>query len=479
MAERKSGPVKPPVIDLTAREAPEPDDSGSTAAPPRAASGRFTRAATPATPAEPAAEDRAAADGLPPEAAAAAEPAAAAAATPPPEPEPAATEPQAAPQPPRPQARLAMPWSAISIAAVAGAVIGVGLTYALANLIALPRQAPAFPDPAPQLSELTDRALALDARLAALEEAAIDSRVAADATLVQLDTATTDLRQQVADLRTLIPESQPAVDLTAIEQQLQTLEGRVGAIAAGASSADASALAENLTGLEQEIAALTGQLAELGNRVAAGDTAVAALRTEVEDTKTALAAQSRTLGGADIGPAVKLPLIVSGLESAFANGRSYAAELSGLTALLPDLAVPATLSAHAETGLARPDALLARFAAQLPDILAGRTGESTGDWTQDAIEWAKALLALRPAEEMEGDTPEAIVSRLEGAMERRDFVAAAALLAQLPAPMRTAAGDVGTDVAALAEAETFVARLRTDALAPDAAAAATGAEPAT
>jgi hypothetical protein len=100
----------------------------------------------------------------------------------------------------------------------------------------------------------------------------------------------------------------------------------------------------------------------------------------------------------------------------------------------------------------------------VPDILAGRTGASTGDWARDAVEWAKAILALRPAEEIEGDTPEAIVSRLEGAVDRHDFTTAAVLLAQLPEPMRLAAGEIGEAIAAHADAEAFVANLRAQAL---------------
>ena len=38
--------------------------------------------------------------------------------------------------------------------------------------------------------------------------------------------------------------------------------------------------------------------------------------------------------------------------------------------------------------------------------------------------------------------------------------------AQLPQPMRDAAGTIGTDIVTLAEAETFIAGLRTQALAP-------------
>jgi hypothetical protein len=373
-----------------------------------------------------------------------------------------------------------MPWSAISIAAGAGALLGVGLAYLLANWVALPQQAPRYADPTTPLSELSDRLLALDARVASLEETTIDTRVAADATLVQLDTTTTALRQEIDDVRRAMPAPQPAADLSGLEQQLQTLESRVSAIGAGVSSADATRFAENLVSLEQKLARIEAGFAQLDSRFGAGDTAVTALRNDIEEVKAALAAQSRTLGGTAIGPAVKLPLIVSGLEAAFASGRAYASELDGLRALLPDLAVPATLTQRAATGLPRPDALLARFEDRLPDILTGRTGESTGDWTKDALEWAKALLALRPAEEREGDTPEAIVSRLEGAMQRRDFLAAAALLAQLPPAMRSAAGDVGTDIATLAEAETFITRLRSEALAPpEAPAAPAQAEPAT
>ena len=162
---------------------------------------------------------------------------------------------------------------------------------------------------------------------------------------------------------------------------------------------------------------------------------------------------------------MKLPLVVSGLETAFAAGRAYTAELDSLRALLPNLAVPEPVATAAETGLQRPDAIAVDFRTAVPAILAGRTAQSTGDWGKDAIEWAKALLALRPAGEMEGNSPEAIVSRLEAAVERHDFVAAA-LLDSLPEPMQAAAGDVATSIRTHASADGFIAGLRAQALAP-------------
>jgi hypothetical protein len=66
-----------------------------------------------------------------------------------------------------------------------------------------------------------------------------------------------------------------------------------------------------------------------------------------------------------------------------------------------------------------------------------------------------------------------VISRLEAAVNRRDFVAASELLDALPQPMRDAAGDVGADIHDLAAADRFLAGLRAQALTPPAAAAGT------
>jgi hypothetical protein len=436
MAERKSGPVKPPVIDLTAKPASRP------------------RAAT--TPDPVTAGEPAVAPGPPPPRDAK-----------PDEPPAVATDPGAEsvtdtprpPPPPRPPARLAMPWSAISIAAVVGAILGTVLTYLAVNFIALPDNRPEIADPAPRL-EAQEAAIAdLTARLAAAEEASGAAQAAAEAASTKAAADLDALRQQVA----AIPAPAP-VDLGPLEQQVAGLEDRIAAIGAGASGADATALAQTISGLESGLGEVRAALDALTQRTTTAEQSVATLRGEVDAIKSAVAAQTSMIGSSDIGPAVRLPLLVSGIESAFANGRPYSAELAGLTTLLPDLAVPATISAAAPAGLPRPDAVAAAFTEAVPDILAGRTAEGSGDLTQDAIDWAKGLLALRPIEETDGTTPEAVVSRLEAAVGRRDFVGAAALLDQLPQPMQAAAGASASDIRTLAAADGFIATLRARAL---------------
>lgn len=421
MAERKSGPVKPPVIELTAREAEKP--AAATTARGKAAA---------------AAEADAVAD---------------------------TDEPvrPAPPPPPRPQARLAMPWSAISIATLAGGLLGAGLVYGLGNWLPLPDQRPVIADPSTRL-DATDSSLGeIEARLVALEEQSKRTQVSLDATIAQLDGGLNEVRQAVAAVPTAA-----AVDLTPLETQLKDLEDRVTAIGAGASSDDATALAQTIGSIEAGIAELRSQLGALDQRIAATESTVTSLKGDVATTQSAISSQTQALAGTDIGPAVRLPLVVSGLESAIANGRPYAAELAGLKALLPDLVVPGPIEASAAEGLPRPDAVVAQFTAEVPNVLAGRAAVSTGDMGEDALEWMKGLLALRPVGEVPGDTLEAIVSRLEAAVGRHDFRAAAELLAQLPPAMQAGAGTAGADIAKLAAAEDFMVELRSRALAPTA-----------
>jgi hypothetical protein len=404
MAERKPGPVKPPVIDLKARpqEGKAETETGETAA------------------------------------------------------EPARPTP-----PPRPSARLAMPWSAIAIAAAAGALLGTGLTYGLVNLVPMPDRRPLPLDPAPRLEALETALAETSGRIGSGEEQARRTQVSLDATIAQLDAGLTELRAAIAAL-----PAPAATDLAPLEAQLAALEDRVAAIGAGASNADAASMAETLSGIETERTQVQARLDQHDGRLGGLDTALVALRDELAAARAEFSVQSSPVGSVPLGPAVKLPLLVSGLESALANGRAYAGELDALSALLPDLAVPEAVRTAAATGLPRPDAVAARFTALVPEILGGRAAVASGDLGQDALEWLKGVLALRPTGEIEGTTPEAVISRLEPAVARGDFIAAAALLDGLPQPMQAASGEVGGQIRSLGAAQTFIADLRATALAP-------------
>ena len=474
MAERKSGPVKPPVIDLKARDASRTDakparnrSAPRQARPPRPDQDAPAPAVDPAVTAKPS--DASPADAGAAERQARTSPEAEAQASPrePLErPRPEADQPRPASRteplmPPR-RAKLAMPWSAISLAALGGALLGTALTYALVGLLPLPASAPPIADPSDRLAALEASVEDLGGRLTPLEAAGGDLR-STDASLrsalAAQDGSITQIGQRLDSVAAVAEQT---VDLTPLTSQLAALEDRVSAMGAGASSADAAALAESLTGIEAELAELRTQLEAVTAQAAVLDQ----LNGDLASLRSTVAAQTKTLAGTSIGPVVQLPLLVSGLESAFSAGRPFSTELDALQALLPELDVPPSVAGAADDGLPRADRVIARFETVVPAILAGRAATSTGDLGQDALEWAKALLALRPTGELEGNTPDAIVSRLEAAVAREDFVAASDLLSSLPAPMRSAAGEVGDQIGSLAAATRFIAALRAQALAP-------------
>jgi hypothetical protein len=403
MTDRSTGPVKPPVIDLTARSSARSES-------------------------EPHGSDDAA--------------------------------PGIGQRSDAPRFRLSLDnanWAVIAGAAVGGALLGTLLTYLLATVLPLPvRQAPPPPDLTAFVNTQGEQITTLTDQVGTLQDAAKKTQVSLDATIAQLDGDITGVNKAIADLKASVPAAAPAVDLAPLETELKTLKAQVDAIGAGASGGDATAMAQTLAELQTGIQSITTRL----NGV---DQTVSALRTDLDAARKTLADHVNAALPNESGPAMKLPLILSGLESAFGTGRPFQTELDALLAVVPDAAVPAPLAAAAGTGLSRPDTVTQQFEAALPDILAARD-HGTTDWTQNAVDWAKSLLALRPAEEQQGDSPDAVISRLEGAVSRHDYAAANILVGQLPPAMQAAAGPVAADIAAHAAADQLLADLRARAL---------------
>ncbi|MCR6671185.1 COG4223 family protein [Devosia ginsengisoli] len=298
---------------------------------------------------------------------------------------------------------------------------------------------------------------------------------------------------RLAQFATAIPELETVTQTT--QSELAALNQRIGALesAEPAAPATASAAPVDLGNIEGDIAALTARIDRLANApVPAADTgAVETLRTDLAALTARLDEVAARLGTAeaglrtldttmsaatatlaeqpgDIGAVLQLPLILSGLETAFDTGRPYANELGALRAALPAATVPSAIANNAETGLPRPDIIASRFATVLPAMLAGRPADPNAQWQDGALDWFRSAIALRPTGEIEGDTPDAVMSRLEGAIARRDFIAAETLLASLPAPMLAAGEDLPSLVAGQAEATRFLDNLRVSALSGEA-----------
>ncbi len=328
------------------------------------------------------------------------------------------------------------PW----LAGLVGGVIGLGAAYGLAFFGLWPT--------------------------APVQTPAADPRVAQSAAAIaELQTTTSTLQGELATLTqrvggvetsvaALPTETAPATPDSGMTEQLNALSERVEALA-NAPAADTGVGAENTAA----IAMLTSELSALKQTSGALEAALTAVTGQIAALDGKVSAEA-----ADEGGIARLPLVFSGLETAFATGRPYQRELAALQQALPDISVPQSIASSAATGLVRPDEVVSRFNTVLPEIISGRPPSADGEWTDTAADWFRGLVAMRPTGDIEGNSPDALVARLETALARRDFVTAKTALDALPDTMRAAAGSVGDDIAALAEAETFLGDLRASAL---------------
>jgi hypothetical protein len=397
--DSKTGPVKPPVLDLKAREASAAKPEPVTEAKP-----------------EPKSEAK-------------------------PEPKPAAASPTRAKPPEAESAGRGFGFGA----ALLGGVLGLAAAYGLAWFGLWPTA----PAPTP----------AADPRLAQLATAIPELETVTQTTQSELAA----LNQRIGALETATPAAPAAptaaatpVDLSGVETEIAALTARVDTLAAApVPAADTGAT----DALRTELASLTTRLDEVAARLGTAEAGLRTLDTTVTETTATLADQP-----SDIGAVLQLPLILSGFETAFATGRPFATELGALRAAVPNADIPTAIANKAEAGLVRPDVIANRFATVLPAMLAGRPVAADAQWQDGALDWFRSAIALRPTGEIEGDTPEAVMSRLEGAIARRDFVTAETLLAGLPAPMLAAGEDLPALVAEQAEAARFLDALRASAL---------------
>lgn len=292
---------------------------------------------------------------------------------------------------------------------------------------------------------------------------------------------------RLAQFATTIPELQTITET--VQDELSTLNGRVSGLETSIEdlpeaqqaatpaedfSADIAALSERLDALAETPAAPvdTEALDALRNDLDALRQDVTATQGALDETRSEVVALSETASAAqaDDGNAARLPLILSGLESAFAGGRAYGEELSALQSAQPTVAVPEAVAQNASNGLPRPEDVARQLDAVLPEMLAGRPLAAGTGWQDQTADWFRGIIAMRPAGEVEGTSPEAIVTRLEAAVARRDFGAAETEFAALPSSMQTAAGSLGEEISALAAADAFLGALRSAALSDEAGA---------
>ena len=443
MAERKSGPVKPPTIDLKPRS--KPDDIAASDAKQPARETAATR-----TP-EAARHRRTGSS-----------------ADPAPKPETksgSAPDAKSGTETPSAVTRSASSWPRIVGAGLAGTLLGGALglagAYGLAVLGYWPN------------TDTSAEIASLNSDLTTLYVKKSDIGGVIDRAVGEVQSGVDALETRIAAL-----ENQPVPDivpdlsaydtrLAALETGVSDLGAKLDAAVIGGGDADAAAalkrLSERMDTLSANMLELETRPVVAPDRVASLESALSALETEVSTLSGGVTALQSAPAPEPVD--LRLPLALSGLAGALETGAPFDRELALIAAALPDLSIPASVSAAAGAGLGSPDALEAAFRARVPDMLAAKPADDSASWTDQAFDRLKALVALRPVA-ADGDTsPEGLISHIEAALGARDYAVAVAAFEALPAPVRAAAGGLEAEMVRFADAADLVTRARSEALA--------------
>ena len=419
MADKKPGPVKPPIIDAKPRPADKPAaEKPATTARPAAKPAPETQSSKPA-------------------------PETAGAATKPAAPQAPKADSSAPKAPPRSSTTdAAPPLLPLAAAAAAGALIGLALAYGIASFGLWPQQGDSAP------------LAALDSRMSSLETALATQQADDGDLATRLDAVT----GQLAGIEAREPVSTEGLaaqaDFDTLAERIAGLSTRIDAVAAGAAGEAAGEVATTLSDISEEVGILTQRLETIEPQIARLDSFAARL----DDLDTRIADQADfDAVAAERDRVAQLPAALGALETAILAGDPFASQLAALETLLP-LDITENVRTAAASGVTPPAGLLAQFRAAIPAILAARPQDENAGWAETLFDQAAATLALRPTD---GETPEGRVGRTEAALASGDLEAAQAAFTTLPEPMRAAVPGFAERLAETRAAQALLAAART------------------
>ncbi|MBU0739010.1 MAG: hypothetical protein KJ981_01435 [Alphaproteobacteria bacterium] len=261
----------------------------------------------------------------------------------------------------------------------------------------------------------------------------------------------------------------PAVDTA----ELDALKAEVARLAAQpAAPATDPALAERITALETSVAnagseptADAAAVEALKTQLVAAEQAIESLRAEIASNKQALDQSATRLDEAerkldeprsDVEMARAIAL--SGLKTAIDRGGPFLSELDALKSVSPEDPAVAALTPLASNGVPSRSDLTRQFNQVAEEILAAIHQPEQGEgWTDRLMASARSLVKVRPVGNVEGDTPEAIVARVENKLQNGDLKGAALEWETLPEAGKAASSEFATTLKNRIEAEERVA----------------------
>jgi hypothetical protein len=248
--------------------------------------------------------------------------------------------------------------------------------------------------------------------------------------------AVTALTNEVEALKTRLSETTAAspVDLQPIETRVAALES-----SAGDSTSPAGADPEAVTKLESDVTRLTTELTALREAVARTTEAVSS--TEAQLTERIAAAEQK-LDEPRNDTELARAVAASALKTAIDRGGPYLAELEAFASISSDDPSVAGLREHAAIGVPSRSDLVRDF-QNVADSILDAVHQPDGDQGifNRLMSSAASAIRVRPVGTVEGDSPEAIVARIETKLQNGDFKGAQIEWQTLPDVGQAAAVD--------------------------------------
>ncbi|MCM2457019.1 hypothetical protein HGO37_16615 [Rhizobium sp. CG4] len=241
-----------------------------------------------------------------------------------------------------------------------------------------------------------------------------DAENALSAEIASLKTQLSALQQQA--------QSAPAADTSALDARLAALENAVPA--ASGESADVSGLAD-------KIASLEGTVSSLQSERSAQETATADLTRRLNDAEAKL---NEPRDDIEVARAIAS----AGLKAAVDRGGPFLTELDTLAGVATDDPSVAALKPFATTGVPSRAELLRTFPDVANSMLATLNQPDPNQSIVERLtESAYSLVKVRPVGNIEGETPEAVIARMEDKMRNGDLQGAALEWNALPDAAKT------------------------------------------
>jgi hypothetical protein len=372
-------------------------------------------------------------------------------------------------------------WALAAMAAIVGAVVALGVNALLARFSDSPdtQQLTALRDSLQQVSQrlettrqegeqarsqlqlrLTDLGGALETLGARLDQVEGDIAAAASdgPSLTQAHRRLSDLENALSALSTpSADEGGRTIDAGATVAELAELDRRVDALEATSGGISASAAGDG---------AANTRIDDLDRAATANKEAVAALQARIAALQQTQDAQAQRLEtvvneeNAKIQTGEKLArrMAAEALRTTFQRGAAYSDLLDTAERLAGTGPAPEALRRFAGSGAPTATMLLEQF-----DAIANEIIEADRPATEGVADWlmqnARSLVTVRPTAPVEGESAEAIVSRIDGALASGHLQAALTEWQGLSAPAKAVSQQWADALASRAEADAALTQL--------------------